>query len=367
MTNRIVSWALLAWLCLGPRLAYAQSLGTDLAGLNLCLYGDCEARGAYAADPYGWVNPATLPVGTLPYVPRGAFVSGSYFRLNAGDVSADVESGTLTAAIAPFVLQANAVYAEASGQPRALPIDLSFRTRFIRLAAAVDLDRTALRVPGLSVGVLGSLPVTNSNLHLSANGLPLVLTTEDRHVDLTVGLHWRGGERNWFMAGAFVNAVSDPVATDAIDLATLQSVTSHGTTNAWFTRAGLSLLPFVPLGLVDGWAAGEWLAEVRLASDVALASITVPGEGTRQSETGYFGVDARILPDAWNPLSRHLRFYWIGGVDTDGGWGEGIGLYGNGPLDWLSCNPAYSSRPIATSLGHRVDVWSATCSASVPL
>ncbi len=26
----------------------AQKLGTDITNLNLCLYGDCEARGSYA-------------------------------------------------------------------------------------------------------------------------------------------------------------------------------------------------------------------------------------------------------------------------------------------------------------------------------
>lgn len=366
MRREVLGWSLLA--CVVPGAVCGQSIGTDLTGLNLCLYGDCEARGAYAADPYGWVNPATLPVGTLPYVERGVFLSGSYFRLNAGGVGADVSSGTLTATASPFVLQVNAIYAEASGEPHAVPADLTFRTRFVRLAAAIDLDRTAIRIPGLSVGLLGSLPVTNSDLTLSANGLTLVQATEDREADLTLGLHWRGGERNWFMAGAFVNAVRDPATTDAIDLGSFQPVRTSGTTNAWFTRVGVSLLPFVPIGLAsNGSPTAEWLGELRLASDVAVANIAVPGEGTRQTETGYLGADARVLPDRWNPASRYLRFYWIGGVDTNRGWGEGLGLYGNGPLQWLSCNPAYSSRPIATSLGDRVDIWSATCSVSVPL
>ena len=366
MRTRTLAWSLLA--CMFPGMVAAQSIGTDITGLNLCLYGDCEARGAYTADPYGWVNPATLPVGTLPYVQRGLFASGSYFRLNAGGVGADVESGTLTVVTSPVVLQVNGVYAETSGQPRTVPADLTFRTRFVRLAGAIDLDRTTPHIPGLSVGVLGSLPATNSDLKLSANGLTLVRATEDREVDLTLGVHWRGGERNWFMAGAFVNALRDPVTTDALDLNSFETVRTHGTTNAWFTRAGISLLPFVPMGLPsDGSAAAEWLAEVRLASDVAVGNITVPGEGTRQSETGYFGADARVLPDAWNPVSRYLRFYWIGGVDTDGGWGQGLGFYGNGPLEWLSCNPAYSSRPLAPSLGHRVNIWSATCSVMLSL
>lgn len=359
-------WSLLA--CALPSAVWAQSIGTDFAGLGLCLYGDCEARGAYAADPYGWVNPATLPVGTLPYVPCGAFLSGSYFRLNVGGVGANIESGTVTVALSPVVLQVNGVYGEASGTPDSVPADLTFRTRFVRLAGAIDLDRTPVRIPGLSVGLLGSLPVTSSDLTLSTNGTALVRTSEDRDVDITLGLHWRGGEREWFMTGAFVNAVSDPVTTDTLNPVTGQAATDHGSTNAWFGRLGVRLLPFVPLGLAAPVTpAGEWLGEVRLAADAAVANISVPGESTVQRETGYFGADVRVLPDAWNPLSEYLRLYWIGGVDTDGGWGEGLGLYGNGPLEWLSCNPAYSSRPLAPSFGTRVDIWSANCSVTVPL
>lgn len=42
-------------------------------------------------------SPATLPIGRLRYVSRGAFFSGSYFRRNVGGVGADV-----TAAPSPW-------------------------------------------------------------------------------------------------------------------------------------------------------------------------------------------------------------------------------------------------------------------------
>jgi hypothetical protein len=57
----------------------------------------------------------------------------------------------------------------------------------------------------------------------------------------------------------------------------------------------------------------------------------------------------------------------IGGIDTDTGWGFGLGLYGNGPLGFLGCNPGYSSRPRLQSLGDRVDIWAISCGMGVPL
>jgi hypothetical protein len=89
-------------------------------------------------------------------------------------------------------------------------------------------------------------------------------------------------------------------------------------------------------------------------------------EGTRKKDIGYFGADLRVLPDAWNPVSQYARLYLIAGADTTCGWGIGPGLYGNGALQWLSVNLAYSSRPLAKSLGDRVDIWAVGVSAAVP-
>jgi hypothetical protein len=142
----------------------------------------------------------------------------------------------------------------------------------------------------------------------------------------------------------------------------------RGTLDAWFARGGLSLLPFVPLGLADGRGAlAEWLGEVRLGMDVEHRNVSSPGDGSRIDTTGYFGTDVRLVPDAWNPLSRWVRLVVVAGVDTDGGWGLGGGINGNGPLQMLSCNPAYSSRRRAPSIGDRVDTWSATCGVIWPL
>jgi hypothetical protein len=46
--------------------AHGQKLGTDIAGLNLCLYGDCEARGSYAADP----SSSSRSAGAVNSIPR---------------------------------------------------------------------------------------------------------------------------------------------------------------------------------------------------------------------------------------------------------------------------------------------------------
>ncbi len=351
------------------RVAVAQQIGTDISGLNLCLYGDCEARGTYAADPFGFTNPATQPVGTLQYIPRGVFVSGSYFRLNVGGVGLNIESPSVTVAADPWVFEVNVVYAEGGGAARSLPgSDLSLRTRLVRLAAAVDLGRTALGITGLSVGLLAGAPGTTSDVRVSSSGITFVDSRESHEVGLTAGAHWRGGHRDWFGVGAFVNAERHHESTQALDPATLTTMQQHGVSNAWFARAGLSLLPFVPLELTEEAApVSELLREIRVAADVEHRNISALGESTRARQSGYFGIDARLLPDAWNPVSDYLRVYLIGGTDTDGDWGMGAGLYGNGVLEFLSCNPAHSSRPLAKSLGDRVDIWSATCSLAVAL
>jgi hypothetical protein len=285
-------------------------------------------------------------------------VSPSYFRLNAGGVAADVEDVNVTAIATPYVFSVTGVYAEASGRARRLPgSDIDFRTRILRLAAAIDLERAA-GVNGLSLGLMGEVPGLTSDLRYSmGGGLTVAQGSEDREINLTLGAHWRGGTRDWFMVAAFLNAVRNRTTTE------VAGIRQRGTLDAWFARTGVSLLPFVPLGLADGETPlAEWLGQVRFGTDVEYVDIASPGEGGRTDATAYFGADVRLVPDAWNPLSRWVRLVVISGIDTNRGWGLGAGLSGNGPLQFLSCNPGYSSRPLAPSLGRRVDIWSATCS-----
>ena len=350
----------------------AQQIGTDIAVLNLCLYGDCEARGAYAADPFGFANPGTLPVGMLAYVPRGVAASGSYFHLSVGGIGINVGSPSVTVGMDPWVVEFNVVYAEGGGFPKSVPgVDLSLRTRLVRLAAAVDLGRTQLGWKGLSIGLLAGVPGTTSDVHLTARGLTLVDAQETHEIGLTPGLDWRAGQHDWFSVGVFVDAERHHESDTFTDPATLSATRRSGTSNAWFVRAGVSVLPFEPLAVSNQAALAapvdELLRALRFAADVEYRNISALGETTRKQETGYFGIDTRLLPDAWNPVSSYLRLYLISGIDTDKGWGVGAGLYGNGILEFLSCNPAYSSRPRAESLGDRLNVWSATCAVAVPL
>jgi hypothetical protein len=366
--GRVRVWLATIILGLISNTATAQHLGTDIAGLySFCLYGDCEARGSYAADPFGMANPGTMPVALL-YLPRGVWVNNSYFRVNVGGLGVDIESPGVTLAAEPWVAQVSVIYAEGNGGVRSLPgVDASLRIRTIRLAGAVDLGHTALHLTGLSVGFLAALPVTSSDLRLSTQGFTFFDSHGNHEIGLTPGVHWRGGERDWFEVGAFVDAERSQETIDETDLVTFETVRQRAKSNAWFGRAGLSLLPFVPTGLAEAPSAlGEFLNQVRMGADLEYRNITVPDEPTLSREKGYFGLDAPLLPDAWNPVSHYMRPYIIGGVDTDAGWGLGAGLYGNGPLEFFSCNPAYSSRPLAKSLGDRVDVWAATCAVAVP-
>jgi hypothetical protein len=309
--------------------AAGQQVGTDLTGLNLCLYGDCEARGTYAADPYGWANPATMPVGVLPYMQRGALLGGAYFRLNAGGVGANIISGTGAAVWSPVVIAVTGVTASGDGTADSLPgVDLTLKLASVRLLAGVDLER-AFGWTGVSAGLTADVPGTSSDVTFAAPGFPPITSHEDHELNLTGGLHWRGGTRQWFMAGALVNGLANPSETEVAGLQ------RSGTTNAWFARAGVSLQPLVPLGLaepVDDALVARWLGTLRLATDVEYRNISVPDEGTRSETVAYFGGDVPLLPDAWNPISGWLRAWVVGGIDTQGGWGLGLSFYGNGPL-----------------------------------
>jgi len=189
------------------------------------------------------------------------------------------------------------------------------------------------------------------------------------------------GEEGWLLLGATEHMVGW-VQVDNLRRGLWGSLTStartatetevfgvrlRATTNAWLARFGVSLLPFVPSGLADGdTIAARWLGEIRVGADVEYRNIASPGEGVQIASIGYFGMDAPVLPDAWNPLSRWMRLFVVGGVDTQGGWGIGVGLFGHGPLEFMGCTPSYSSRPRAPALGDRTDIWSATCGVQVP-
>ena len=351
-----------------PSAATAQAVGPDLAGLYFCLYGHCEARGAYAADPYTGVNPASLAAGSFTYVRRGAFPTGVYYRLNAGRFGANFEGGQLTLASAPYAFQVSTLYAEGGGPlPGVPPFDLHLRTRALWLAGAIDLGRTPLGLHGLSLGVRGALPATDTDLRVSSGGFNLIKATDHREIDAMVGALWASGSHRWFMLGAFVNPQRSHAVTEGIDPVTLQPFRQSGTTNLWFARLGIRVVPFAPLDVLPKSPVGQLLSEIRLFADAEHRNIAVHDSPSRREQAGYFGADARLLPDAWNPLADYLRVDVISGIDTDTGWGLGLGLFGNGPLGFLGCNPGYSSRPRLESLGDRMNIWAVSCGMGVPL
>ena len=349
--------------------AGAGGIGTDLASLNLCLYGDCEARGSYAADPWGFYNPGSLPLAVHNrLLTRGAVPSGSYYHLDIGGVAGDIGSGVVTGALDPVVIQVATAYAEAEGGVDGLPgVHMTFRTTAVRLAAGIDAERV-LGLRGLCLGLAGAVPGTTTDVDLHVGGRALSHSEERRSLELIPGFHWHGGERDWIMLGGLVDVLDNDVTTQGLDPATGRPFRSDGTTNAVFARIGTSMLPFVPLGLADGdGPRAQWMSNLRLGIDVEYRNIAVPGEGTTDGATAFFGLDTLLVPDAWNPLARWMRPWLIGGVDTRGGWGIGAGLYGAGALEFLGCNPAYSSRPLTEVIGDRVETFAVTCSAVFPL
>jgi hypothetical protein len=344
-----------------------HGIGTDLGSLNFCLYGDCEARGSYVADPAGAYNPATLAVLAALYLPRGFVASGSYYAVDIGAVETQIGVGVATATWLPFALQAAAVYADADGGVRPLPgVEMTFRTRAVRLSVAMDAEET-LGISGLSLGLAGVVPGTTSDLRLQMQGFTFVQSEERRELELVPGIHWRGGEQEWFMAGAYLDVLRNYVESTGLDPISGAMLHRHATNNIWFARAGVSLLPLVPLGFADGTSPrAEWSRWLRVGVDVEYYNLAVPDEEFTQGAIAYFGVDGPLVPDAWNPLAAWVRPWILGGVDTRGGWGVGAGLYGQGPLRFLGCNQAWASRPLTAFLGERVETLAVTCSAMVP-
>jgi hypothetical protein len=365
---RAVRGALGLLLALASTASAGRGIGTDLTALNPCMYGDCEARGTYAADPYGLYNPATMGVATHMYFARGAALSGSYYHLDVGDVDGDLEAGVVTATGSPVAFQVATVYAEARGPVRPLPgVGMSFRTRVVRLAAAIDAEPT-LGIRGLSLGLAGVVPGTESDLRLSLGGHTFVRSTETRALELIPGFHWHNGERDWFMVGGFLDATRNDVTADGFDPATATPLHRRGHTNAWFARLGVSLLPFIPLRLADGGSVrAEWLGAFRLATDVEYRDVTVPGESSLRDAAAYFGADAPLVPDRLNPLARWIHLEALAGVDSRGGWGAGAGVYGRGSLAFLGCNGAYSSRPLTGFIGKATQVLAVTCGVMIPM
>ncbi len=346
--------------------AASAQIGTDITGLNLCGYGDCEARGTYVADPFGFTNPATMPVGSLYYARRGVFLGGSYFRLKTGGVGADIASGSVAVAAAPWVFQVFGLYADGHGTAKSLPdAELVLRTRMLKLAAAVDLGGLSSKLKGFSAGLMFGVPGTDGEMRVSLFEQTLVEARSKQGLSLFPGLHWRGGERDWLALGAMLNVEQHRQKITGIDPMTFRPFRDRGTSNAWFPRSGLSALPFIPLGMAGpDTALGRYLSEFRTAIDIEYRNISAMGEPTRRQTTGYFGLDTRLVPDDVNPLSDFLLLHLLGGADTRSGWGAGVGLYGNGPLQMLSCNPTYSSRPLMKSIGDRANMWSFTCAVA---
>lgn len=352
-----------------PEPVAARGVGTDLAALALCLYGDCEARGSYAADPFGQTNPGVLSyVAHSRYLARGLAGSASYFRVSIGDFEADVGSGVMTGVWDPVVLQVATGYAEGAGGVEELPgLGLRFRTRAVRLALGIDAE-AVFGVPGLGLGLAGVVPGTTTDVSLAAGRSTLVRSTESRDLEVVPGFHWHGGEKDWLMVGGVLDVVRNGVTARGVDPGTGRPFEAEGTTNAWFARGGVSVLPFVPIRLgPERSLAARWFDETRLGVDVEYRSLSAPGEGRQRDTIAYFGLETLLLPEGSGPWSRFLTLTLLAGVDTAAGWGIGAGLYGQGPLAFLGCNPAYSSRPLTRAIGDRVGVLAVTCSAWLPL
>lgn len=351
----------------------SAGVGTDIAKVSeFCLYPDCGARLASTAHEWGFANAATLTeifdldAGNL------VLVGGSYYNLHAGAVDGSLYSGTVTATYEPLVFQLNYVAANAAGGPEGLPgLDLDFDTKRLRVSLALDLERS-VGLNGLSIGVTAVLPSSENDLGISTQipdfgRLDLVRAHEEPGYDLTVGVLYETGQRDWFRVGATLNVASYDSTAAVLDPNSGQVFEFDTTSNIWFGRIGTTVHPFIPMGVASSDSSwDEWRRKVEVSADLRVANISISGEDTIRPVDAFVGVDVPLLPRHRNPLSKWVEFVGIAGVGTDGSWGVGLGVYGQGKLQWLTCDSMYNRQP-GGDLANNFVISGVGCSASFPL
>ncbi|MFA7286380.1 MAG: hypothetical protein WC052_01800 [Patescibacteria group bacterium] len=339
--------------------------GSQIALLSeFCLYPDCGARLAYTSHEWGWANPATLTETFDLGLDDWASVGGAYFY------GSTIYSGTITAGFKPVVVQLNYVNAAVDGELPSSDLDLAFETSRWRLSLAWDL--ASVGIDGLSIGVIGVLPGSENKVGISTEipdfgDLDLVKAHEEPGWDFTLGMLYEMGERDWLRFGATLNVASYDSSVDALDLDSGEVYRTNSTSNLWFGRLGATVHPFVPMGLASGESSwDEWLRKVEISADLRVVNISISGEDTIRPIDAFFGVDVPLLPRHWNPLAKYVELVGVSGVGTDGSWGAGLGIYGQGPLRWLTCDTMYSSQP-GGDLGKDFTLSGIGCTASMPL
>lgn len=349
-------------------------IGSDLAlKSEFCLYPDCNARQAWVAHEWGQSNAAVLteifdfwdsdaPIGVA---------SWGWFDVRAGDVDGTIDSGSVALAWVPIVVQLNYASAALDGAPREpAGTEMDLETTRLSLSVAVDLER-ALSIKGLSLGIIGYIPVAEDSLTLTADvpevGTITVAESRDNVAyNLSAGVLWETGEKDWLRLGAYLNGIENNTKATWFDFASGTMLTAHQTSNMWFGRVGTSMRPLVPMGLTAGdtpWS--RYRGEFKLSADLRVTNISIPGEGVDKRADFFAGIDSLLLPDHWNPLSRYVGLYGVSGIGSDGSWGAGMGLYGRGVLEWLSCDASYSRAP-GRSVARDVEIRSIACALWLP-
>lgn len=352
----------------------AAGLGSDLALVTeFCLYADCNARQAWVAHEWGQSNAATL-VEVFDYSSGDELIfvsSGSWFGVEAGDLNGAIGSGSALLALAPVAIQFNYAAATIDGAPLSpAGTGMDLETTRLTLSVALDLERS-VGIKGLSVGIIGYIPLADQSLTLGTlvpdvGEVTILDSRENVAYNLSAGVLWETGEKDWLRLGAYLNAVENDLDTAQLDLATGSTFSVRQTSNLWFSRVGTTLRPLVPAGLAAGdtsWA--RFRSDIKLSADLRIASISVPGEGVDNRADFFAGIDTLLLPDHWNPLAGYLQISGVAGVGTDGSWGAGMGIYGRGALQWLFCDASYSRSP-GRSLGDDLEIQAFACAVWLP-
>lgn len=352
--------------CVAATPAAAQpKIGTSLNSIWLWAHGDCDTIGACAGSQWGVTGAAQASGMTKPLVEDGygIFPSYSHYFINIGPgIDAEFDSGTLTLAGKGLAFSVNIIKASGGGSiPGDVPGGLSLIADFTQVRATLaghlgELASADSFFQGLHIGVMGSLPGIDNRLRLEAPGLGLQLADvrQERARDLTFGVFkkWHG-KWDGLSVGAFINTARLHEETNTLDLVSGDQLLTKANSYINVGRVGGEASPAKLLGIDASSLFGRLVRpDTTINADYEHRNLTTHGEGTVNQDIGYVGINY-FLPDALlGPMARCFDFVPIAGVDTNGGYGAGGGVYPKISCQWpVSLNVGYFDRPLPGDLG----------------
>lgn len=338
----------------------------EALGLKRRIVSAGQPHGAYVAHPEnGWVNPGALPASKL----RGFETAGSYEQINAGKVRSHAGNvrvkGQYRRVAAQVEARGGAAYATANQHSDDEQV---IGTLELRPSLAVDLSGIGLK--GFSLGAATSIPIRQGEYYKGnreARRLDAELHVQQKH-EVSIGLHWRGGEDDWFMTGAMATDAQSVVSGSSVHLTkrlvegeggeeftVIDVKTTNDSVNARerTARAGVSVEPLVPL-VANGSERSQAIRQaVRISTDTSYEEAKLSNRKKDSEVVQHITLDL-LLPDVWNPIASIAKPAVGGSINTKGEKFVVAGIH-SGPFQ---CQGTYGA---TNSMDGKAALWGATC------